>query len=322
MIQVLCILSCMLASISLKKTLTLSVEPAIRPPLLRIDSKENIWYQDYWGHTLTKMDPTGKMIFQLKGPGEGPGELKKPVCFTLVDQEKTLLVLHSYMKLAMYSSSTGQFKKDLSKSYLAIRLYPWDKDNFLALKDPTAESGPGFELYDYRKAKAGKSWYRRTPSGSTTFFTSWFAFAHGVGNTIYYQPGHHPEIYVFKNFENTPHVWKLKPPPGYIKSPEKTLPEKDRYNREKMDAYANSFTQVRSFVLLKSQMIVCWFQPESEKFYYQAYDTAKETLVRENLPIQGQLISVVADKLYTLVRADLDDPGDGGREKVLVYGTK
>ncbi len=321
MVQSLFILSFLLSDFPLNYTVTLSVEPATRHPLILIDLKENIWYQDYWGHSITKMSPTGSVLFQLKGPGKGPGELEKPTCFTLVDDGQILLVHHSQTRLMAYNASSGKFIKEISRKFVATRIFPWDKNSFLALKDPTGVGGPGFELFDYHKATSGKAWYRRAQSRSP-FTASWFAFAQGTGNTLYYQPGEQPEINVFKAFEATPHIWKLKPPPGYIKPPEAALPEKDRYNRLKVDAYYNSYTQVRSFALLKDKMIVCWFHPEPERFYYQIYDPAKETVVQDNLPVRGQLISVVGAKLFSLARADLDDLGKNGKERVFVYGSK
>ncbi len=321
MIQTICILTWLFGDFSLKRTIPLTVEPAMRHPLMNIDSKENIWYQDYWGHSITKMSPAGTVMFQLKGPGKGPGELEKPICFTLLDQDQVLVVLHRQTRLMAYSADSGKFLREISKFYLAIRLFPWNKDIFLAVKNPSAVSGPGFEFYNCQKAKPGKSWYRRS-SNRSAFTDSWFAFANGEGNTLYYQPGSLPEIYVFKSFEDTPHVWKLKPPPGYIEPPKTPLPEKDRYNRIKVDAYYNSYTQIRSFALLKGQMIVCWYHPDPERFYYQAYDTSKELLTKENLPVEGQLICSASNKLYTLLRADLDDSGENGKERVLVYESK
>lgn len=296
----------------------LKAEFAPREPLVIVAKTGDIYYQDYWGNSVTKLDKNGEIVYKLSGPGNGPGEVNKPECLTLFDNETRFLVLHSQMTLSMYDAKTGRFLKNVKRPYLATRIMQWDDNSILALKDPGAYFAYGFEVLNVKTGETGGEWFK-LEAQRTNIVSSNMALAMLENHVLYYQSGSLPEAYVVKPFTDKAHIWALRPPPGYIEPPKEPLPEKDRYSREKVDAYYNSFTMVQSFKILgEKHFLVCWKNTDGT-YYYQLYDIKTETLLTENLPLKGRMISSTGHRVHTLERIDPDNLDSETLEIVHTY---
>jgi len=309
----------LLQDVRLVRTIELQVPFAAREPRILVDSSGHIWYGSYWEHTIYKLDDKGRQIFKISGPGQGPGEIEIPYTLNLVNREKWLLVLHHNFILSLFDAQSGKFLKDVKRFYPRARLWPWDEKYVLVLKDPGAVANKGFELLDFRTGEIAKEWFQLDRQ-RTQVPTSSMAFAQLADHTIYYQSGTLPEAYVVTPFVDVPKIWPLKPPPGYIEPPENPMPERDRYSREKVDAFYHSFTKVKSFAILKEKyFLVCWEMPHEGPYYYQLYDLENQELKAAGLPLTGFPVNSLDGSLYTLERVDPDDMDAEPKEWLHAY---
>lgn len=304
---------------SLAKTIPLEVEFSPREPRVLVDSQGSIWYASYWNHVVYKLDTNGKELFRIEGPGNGPGEIVKPSCFTLIDDERQLLLTHHQAKLSLFDAKNGRFIEEVRSFYPIGRLWPWDKNHVLALADPTAIRNHGFELFNLRGRDVTRRWFRlERPEAKVQ--SSSYAFGMLPDHTNLYQLGTMPWVNIIKPFVDTPQIWRLKPPAGFREPPDKPLPERDRYSRVKIDAFYHSFTKVKQFKVLQDKfLLVNWENPGEYQYVYQLYDIESKTLIADNIGMKGLLVQSMDGNVYTLERIDPDNFKDQAKDLLHRY---
>lgn len=278
-----------------------------REPKVLVDKHGNIWYASYWDHHITKMNKQGKKIWALEGPGTSPFEIYKPISFMLVEDSSTLLVLHKQVRLTLFDAKSGDFIRKIEGFHPYAKLVGWYQGHAMVLSAPFPVDKQGLALISLENGRQKKAWFQYDSRPDAISVGS-LAMALKADGTLYYQQGALPKVHQIAFGKRSPFTWPLKPPMGYVEPPNEPIPERDRYSREKVDAYYNSFSKVKQFQLINDKyLLVCWQNPSDHKYIHQAYDLDTQKIVAQNLPIKGLLIPSHDGLVYSLERIDTDD---------------
>ena len=278
------------------RAIPLKAEVSRTLPAILVDRNQNIFYRDYWGHKVTKMDRNGSVLFTLgAGPGQGPGELYKPKWLGFSLGENIIYVMDSSGKIQTFDMLTGKYLKVLAR-IPGYTLTP-RRDGFLILGNG---QGRRFIHLMNNLGKIEKNWYPNIGYDPGKVTASKFKAAWHGGIT-YYAEGAFPEIWMIKDGADSHQVWELTPPRHYRKPPKKPMDPAWRFDGKKVESYYNSFTKVWNLGLLENRFLaVCWDirTPFFGSLDLYSLEDKQRTRILANVPLPGLLACTNGSFLY------------------------
>jgi len=271
----------------------LAVEPADWPTAVSfaMDSEGFLYHANYWRHEVQKLKPNGEILFPVGKKGQGPGEYHKPRALTLIHQESQLLLVCEGEKVQIYSVQDGSFMRTLAPFYPANG---WQDGRGLLPKGDSllALGGPGEDLIEAVNSagKKSDSWMRGPllpAEGPETGITLFTLDRRGNAFVSY---GVYPLLYYAAPRQAVAQEWTIGVPHHYREPPKKAFPLEQRFDRKKVEAYYNSFSQVDGlFVLPESEvLLVVWKINEPVPFAVEAYDLKTRQRVLANFHPRGR----------------------------------
>jgi hypothetical protein len=154
-----------------------------------------------------------------------------------------------------------------------------------------------------------KSWGPLPDNDPDVFWTRRYATALGPKDTVLYQEGTWPEIWLYQKGSHEHEVWPLHLPKHYREPPDKPYElRKLGFNRERMNQRRSSYTQVGEFFMLAQRYVaVLWAIHEPYESSLDIYDFNTRERVVADFQVPGTYIRAQADKLYLLEERDHEE---------------
>jgi len=266
------------------KSIAITVDPSATGAAIALDLKGNIYYANYWEHAVYGLDQDGALHMRYGSPGGGPGELHKPFQLLLHDQDQFLVVVGGDDRIQVFSTQSGAFVRSLP--YLGVN----------GLMSNPAGGFLGIGMQDKfliqeidEQGQKGKEWMRGLGYSSAAASIRW-SFAMSPRGTIYYAEGVTPELLHAQWRDEQVKVWTLSIPAHYVDPPGKPLPQEAYFDRKKVEAYYDSFSQIYDlFVLPESEvLLVVWKINEPVPYAVEAYDLKTRQRVLANFHPRGR----------------------------------
>jgi hypothetical protein len=282
-----------------------------------ISSKGAIYFFHFQEHRLFHLEPNGALRHEIGQPGNGPGEHFKPFKGCLSSDEKYLIVEYGDCKIQVFDAQTGGFVRLMSPRVPVNGLQPWDETTFFGLggrRDHLAL------LFDHNgkvlhRGMKGPGFPENLPVGIKW---SWVI---GPDKTVYYCDGALPELWVGTPFAEEYETWNLLKPALFRKAPPKKLNPSYYFDRTRVEAYYESFTQIDAIGGLRDNhyLAVNWLLNESYPFSLDIYRLADRELVLRDFRPPGRLVATVGDKLYFITLSEGLDNDSVDRHLLHVY---
>jgi hypothetical protein len=271
----------------LERETPLEVEPADWPTAVSfaMDSEGFLYYTNYWRHEVAKLSPNGRILFSVGHKGQGPGEYYKPRCLTLINKETELLFVGDGEKVQIFSTHDGSFARTLAPFFPANGWLEEGDGHLLALK------GPGEDLLDVIAMSGEKtgSWMRG-PAELSGALQGTLAFTIDPIGNVYVSYGVYPLLYYAAPRQAVAQEWAIGVPHHYREPPKKAFPLEQRFDRKKVEAYYDSFSQVYGLYVLPESdvLLVVWKINEPVPYAVEAYDLKTRQRVLANFHPRGR----------------------------------
>jgi hypothetical protein len=296
----------------------LQVEPVYTTdhPFVLIDKQERVFFLDYWAHRIRCLNPNGEIAFDIGRPGNGPGEHFKPSSACFLEKETILAVWYADCSVQLFSTSDGTFLRQWSPYFSGIGIVQWGDRHILAsssikiiIGNWEGEIVESFPMPDLIGPNNPTSPTSRTVSCCVIPNTS-----------FYFAEGAFPEILVGHKGQQELSTWALLTPTHYKEPPRARLDSRFYFNREKVEAYFDSFTQIDRLGMLRGHFLaVNWRLPSPYPFSLDIYRLAGRELVLRDFRPPGPLVATVGDKLYFITLSEGLDNDSADRHLLHVY---
>ncbi len=273
------------------------------PIVLDIPISENWFYVgesgsfyciDYAGHTIRMLGSNGKVELQFGRRGFGPGELYKPYA-ALEMGDHQLLVLEVNGRMSIFNRDSGDFERVIQKHFPSFRLLPYAPDHFLAVQNKTDKL---VQLLDI-EGNVARGWFPKTEPGPV--WTRKYAAASDSKNTVYFQEGTHPFVWVIPVDSERETRWELDLPLHYREPPRKGFDPGDRFDRKKIQAHFRSYTHLDGLAVLQNRYLaVLWNLHEPYSHGFDIYDIASRERLVANQVAPGNLMATDGKQLFFL----------------------
>lgn len=306
--------------LALKRSFQLQVNAISQTePRVRLDESGNIYYRNYWGHEITKLNPTGHYVWSINKRGPGPGEVFKPKEICPAKDGKTVYVSDSLNRIQAFSSADGSFLQKTFKDLYVTRLFD-DNGRLIVF---CTHPGNDFAILELLNEDGSHQAFSGSyPANDYPVNVRAPAFTRLPDGTFLYQDGAYPILWQATKNEQKAKPWTLEKPAFYRDAPSTPFNPEYRFDAQKRDAYFDSFTWMEEIAVWQNDyLLVTWRILEPYKRSIDIYRISDQKRVKGNIKIPWKFVGVFQDQLYFLERRD-ETTDDEAQEWIHIYELK
>lgn len=286
-----------------------SVDRIINAPIFFSSPSSNWLLSDFYGHSILRIDGQGTIKQEISyGSGQGPGEFENPRYIFEFPKAGTIVVLAKRGVTHVFEGSTGKFLDKPTRFLPFTGAVRWDESHYLmvwAKNVMSKDSKFQFILFNAHGIEVD-SWHVPIIEIQKQFvYQTVSGFVLGSDKTLYMGRQEKPEILCYSLKKKTPEIWKIKPPKGYRKPPEKNISQEEILNPTKRQAYFDSYSCITNlFDIDQKYLVVSWRNANQQIPTYDVYRLTDRKLISSDNEVEGLIIGVTKDFVITQLPED------------------
>lgn len=279
--------------------------PVYEPRLvhLSVDGEQSIYCTFFGAHKVIKFDGSGSVVYEINGPGKGPGELLEPTFTALMQNESVLFVYQDYL-WSFFNAVDGTFLRSVNVKP-GSRIAKYDEEHLIVAYLNNEMMLTLYDLHGNPVASWGKQvtslepgiiWSRR--------FAMTVAEEHSEKRVLF-QEGAWPELAMYSKGVDPPGIWPLKPPKYYLKTPDEPFHMRQSgFSLRKLREYSKSFTQLATLAADDNRVAVMWRLGGEREGSIDIIDFDTREHLLSNLPTSAKALALDTNYLYTVTEED------------------